>query len=283
MKNLLQVGMIVFAIALCDTASASVINLSNVPDLSQHSGAGWANYCAPTSGANVAYYHGQTYGSLVPGDAFPFSSTSAANNIIAGPASPPPLGGSMAFHMNTLTSVGTTGNDLRDGLDLYMENNWDATVGGTDWTTTYHSAAAMGGAAFWNLLVSEITNGNPAILLIDWAAGAPGGYDLPDEGTGNTAGSAISHAVTMTGFNNNVPSVPIMNINDPANNGGGAHAFGGEGAAYVVTVNAGNITFSIGGSTARVYGAVTTNIPAPGAAALLLLSGLVGGTRRRRR
>lgn len=282
MKNLLRVGTIVTAISAGGTASATIINLSNVPDLSQHSGVSWVNYCAPTAGANVAYYHGQTYSSLVPGDSFPFSSTSVANNIIAGASSPPPLFGSMAFHMNTSVNSGTTGNNLRDGLDQYMENNWDATNGGTDWTTTYHSAAALGGTAFWNLLVSEITNGNPTILLIDWAGGAPGGYDLPDEGTGSTAGSAISHAVTMTGFNTNNPLVPIMNINDPANNGGGVHAFGGEGAAYVLTVNTFDLMFTLGGSTAIVYGAVTTNIPSPGAFALLLLSGCVGSRRRRR-
>ena len=280
MNSYLRVGAIVAVAALGYSASGTIINLSNVPDFSQHSGAGWANYCAPTTGTNVAYYFGQTYGGLVPGDTFPFGTSSVADGIIAGASSPPPIVGSMANRMGTSVIGGTTGNNLRDGLDLYLEDNWDSTPAGTDWTTTYHDAAALTGAGFWTLLQNEIANGSGVILLIAWTGVVPIGYDVPEDyAAGIGANDAMGHAVTMTGFNTNAS--PIMHINDPANNGG-IHNFPGEGAAFSVTVDPTSLLITLGGQTATIYGAVTTNIPGPGALSLLALGGLIAASSRRR-
>ncbi|MCZ6834164.1 MAG: hypothetical protein O7G85_00165 [Planctomycetota bacterium] len=281
MNSYARVGAIFAMAGFVAPASGTIINLSNVPDLSQHSGGSWANYCGPTNGSNVAYYFGQTYSGLVPGDTFPFASSSAADAIIAGASSPPPVLGSMAQRMSTTVAGGTTGNNLRDGLDLYLEDNYDATPGGTNWTTDYHDAAGLTGSGFWALLQNEIANGSGIILLIAWTGGIPGGYDVPEDySAGISATSAMGHAVTMTGFDTNI--TPFMHINDPANNGGSAHNFGGEGAAYGVTINPTSLGITLSGSNATIYGAVITNIPTPGAMSLLGLAGLFTLRRRRR-
>ena len=164
-----------------------------------------------------------------------------------------------------------------------MENNWDLTAGGTDWDTRYFDASILGGSAFWNDLQSELSDGSGVILLIAWFAGAPAGYETPDGYAPNVQPeSALGHAVTMTGFNTDLPT-HTLSINDPANNASSLHNWPGEGAAYAVTVNSFDISITLAGSGATIYGAVVTNIPGPGALSLLALSGMLAAPLRRRR
>lgn len=291
MKNLSRSMLMVAVIAAGGTAVGDIVDLTGVPDLSQHavtSPTAWANYCAPTAGANVAYYFGQTYSNLLVGDSLP-GSTSGANNIIAGGGLLPPGPGSMADLMVTSLTGGTTANNLRTGLDAYLENRWDNTFGGSDWNTVYLESQSLtgGGTEFWGQLQTEISNGSGVILLIAWiGVSPPEGYDLPDGYDGSTtASSALGHAVTMNGYNTDLIT-PTMTIRDPANNGGGSHTFSPTLSADTFQVNVSgtsDITIDYGGgSIATIYGAVFTNIPSPGALSLLLVSGLLARRRRQR-
>lgn len=270
------VGTYLVACAVSAQVQGTIVNLSGVPDLSQHADIPWNNYCAPTSGANVAYYFGQTYSNLQQG--YLSGDAGGAAVIIDGIA-----GNSMVNFMGTTTSGGTTGSGVLNGLDTYLENNWDLAAGGTDWNTQYLDANILGGSTFWNNLQTEISNGSGVILLIAWFGGAPAGYETPDGYTpGVLQTSTLGHAVTMTGFDTTSPT-NTLSINDPANNGGGAHNWPGEGAAYGVTINPSDISIILGGSGATIYGAVVTNIPGPGALTLLALSGLIAASSGRRR
>ena len=82
----------------------------------------------------------------------------------------------------------------------------------------------------------------------------------------------------MVGFD--TTTIDEVAINDPGNNAG-AHTWGGETAFYAVTTNANDLTITLGGSQATIYGAVITT-PAPGAGVLLGLAALLSFRRRRR-
>jgi hypothetical protein len=288
MKPIIKTLMAVLLLPVA-TAEASVATIANVPDSSQHANAGWSNYCAPTCGGDVVYYFSNTYASLRQGNPYGPGALadSGATAIIGGnaPGSPPPPAGSLAQRMGTTLAGGTTAVGLMTGLDGYLEDNWDATVGGNDWNTIYISPGGpggMGGATFWQTLQNETDAGSGIVLCIAWQQGVPGApYDVPDPYSGSDSPeSAIGHAVVMVGYNTN-GAIPIVSINDPANNAG-IHNWAGEYANYNLGVGANSLTIQLGGVQGTIYGAVITNIPSPGALALLGLAGLFGKSRRRR-
>ncbi|MCK4873006.1 MAG: hypothetical protein KAS72_09800 [Phycisphaerales bacterium] len=267
------------------SASGAVATLPNVPDFSQHANAAWVNYCAPTCGGDVAYYFSNTYAQLRQGNAW--GNNNGATGIIGGLNPPPPPPASMAGLMGTSTQWGTTAMAMTVGLDTYMEDNWDGVVGGADWITAYiptnPAQGGPGGPAFWAILQNEINLGSGIILTIAWMNGNPTdpAYDIPEDYMPDTDPyGSIGHAVTMVGYNTDaVPSQ--LAINDPANNAG-VHNWGGETAWYNINVGANNLTIgNLGGVQATIYGAVITNIPAPGTAVLLAL-GVATAWRRRR-
>ncbi|MHC4447528.1 MAG: hypothetical protein ACYSXF_07095, partial [Planctomycetota bacterium] len=200
---------------LAATAQGAIVTLPNVPDFSQHFNIVWANHCAPTAGTDVAYYFGNTYAGLWQGNAWGpgVAADNGATTIIGGlggpPNPPPPPAGSMAFLMGTTNAAGTTPMGMTLGLDTYMENHWDGMVGGNDWSTLWWPAnqplgGGIGGPAFWALLQNEISQGSGIVLAIQWFPPAnpvyetPNGY-MPEWGP-NTA---MGHAVTMVGYDNN--------------------------------------------------------------------------------
>jgi hypothetical protein len=283
-----------YAVAFLAVASLSggvrgdIVTLNNVPDFSQHANAGWSNYCAPTNGANLAYYFGQSGFSMLlqgnpigPGAAADFGATT----IIGGtqPGSPPPPAGSMAQRMNTSLQLGTTAFDIVVGLDGYFEDNWDGIAGGLDWITTYHDAAMLGGSTFWNILQSEINAGSGIILTIAWPFGVPSQpWDTPKNYFPNIGPNAfLGHAVTMTGYDND-PLNPKLIMNDPANNSG-VHNWPGESASYAVNIGLSDLSFTITpGDLASVYGAVIIRpIPGPGGLAVIAVGVVIGARRRR--
>lgn len=260
-----NVSAAVCTIAIC--ASAHGAHIIGVTDLAQDR-MGWFNYCAPTNGANLAYYYAQFYpglaGAMTPAD---------ADNMI----------NDMASRMGTSHQFGTTAMDLVMGLDGYLEDNWDAISGGTDWNTQYLDSAALGGAGLLTAVDSALAAGDGVILLIAWKGGLPvdPAYQFPDSYDGGTMmGDPIGHAVALTGTL--LGPFPVVEINDPANNAG-VHSFATENMPYDVTLNAFDWTLAppMGGATATVYGAVTTSIPSPGALTMLGL-GLVFVVRRHR-
>jgi hypothetical protein len=273
------------------TAEGAIVTLANVPDFSQHANAQWANHCAPTAGTDVAYYFGNTYPLLLQGN--PWGPGAAADNGattiiggLGGPPPPPPPAGSMAALMGTTNATGTTAMGMTLGLDAYMENNWDNIMGGAHWSTAFWPSnpafGGVGGAGLWAILQNEINQGSGVVLAIAWFAGSPAGYDTPDAyNPEEDPYAGMGHAVTLVGYDNNPQQFRIQ-INDPANNALGAHAWGGEYAWYNLTVNPNDLTINIGGFVATVYGAAVTNIPEPGTLALLGVGALVAAGRRRR-
>lgn len=258
-------------LALPAAASAGIVSLNGVPDFSQHANAGWRNYCAPTSGADVAYYFSAAYPLL--GGAW--GDNNAATTIIGGLNPPPPPPASMAGLMGTTLNRGTTVVGCVNGLDAYLENNWDNTPGGTDWDTFFLPSnpffGGPGGAEFWSILQSEIDNGSGIILAIAWMQGNPvdQAYDVPDDYTPDEYPDAsMGHAVVLVGYDSD-DQAPRLQINDPANNVG-VHNWNGEYAWYNVNVGPNYLTLNnVGGVQATIYGAIITNIPAPGTLALL--------------
>ncbi|HHN78058.1 MAG TPA: hypothetical protein ENK11_05210 [Phycisphaerales bacterium] len=267
--------LILFAALCVPAADGAAVNLSGVPDFSQHADGAWRNYCMPTNGANMAYYFAQTYPSLggpLPPD--PLADVQATSVI----------GMDLAVRMGTTNSGGTTAAGAVAGLDSYLEDTWDLTPGGADWDTFYRDAAAEGGTAFWQNIQNDISNMSGVILIIGWDPNAlptAEGYDLPDGYDGSTGlNAAIGHAVTMTGFS--TIGGASLSVNDPANNSG-AHNWAGENASFGVNVRASDLELlsPMGGTTAYVVGAVVTNIvPAP---APVFLFGMMcaAGARRR--
>ncbi|MFG0258610.1 MAG: hypothetical protein ACF8GE_11970 [Phycisphaerales bacterium JB043] len=254
---------------ICVASSAHAGSLSGLPDLAQDRFS-WTNYCAPTTGADLAYYYSQVYSSLVPGN-----TASDADTVI----------GDMATRMGTTFSGGTTVNGLVGGLDSYLEDNWDSITGGTHWNTQYLDGSTLGGAGLFNAVDNAINAGDGVILLIAWNSGLPTDpvYHTPDGYDGSTGVTdPIGHALAL---NSTTPGpTNFIGVNDPANNAG-THSFTAENAPYGLTINAFDWTLNtpMGGATATVYGAVTTSIPTPGAVVLLGCAGLVCGARRRAR
>ena len=254
------------SVLLVSSAHAGV--LTGVTDFAQDR-LTWNNYCAPTTGADVAYYYAQIFSSLTPGN-----TSGDADTVIA----------DMATRMGTTNPGGTTVNGLVAGLDSYLEDNWDSITGGTHWSTTYLSGASLGGAGLYSAVDSAINNGDGVILLIAWKTGLPidPNYHLPNGYDGSTGlGDPMGHAVALTSTLPNIAINKFITINDPANNAG-THSFLTESTSFGVTVNALDWTLNtqMGGAIATIYGAVTTSIPAPGALSVFGLAFLTRGRRR---
>ncbi|MFG0252708.1 MAG: C39 family peptidase, partial [Phycisphaerales bacterium JB038] len=228
------------------------------------------------------YYFSPTYASL----AGVWGDNNAATSIIGGLAPPPPPAGSMAALMGTTLNSGTTVAGCVNGLDAYLENNWDSVNGGNAWNTLYLPSnpfwGGPGGAAFWSILQTEIDNGSGVILAIAWMQGNPTdpAYDTPDDYIPDEyPDAAMGHAVVLVGYDNDAVN-PRLQLNDPANNAG-MHNWAGEYAWYNVNVGANYLTLNnLGGVQATIYGAIITNIPAPATAALLA-AGMACLLRRR--
>lgn len=211
--------------ASAQPAQPAQFQLNSVPDFSQYHNAAWRNYCAPTSGADWVYHFANTYPALRQGN--PVGPGGAADNgvdaIIAG--NPPPAVGSLAQLMGTTLNGGTTLLGCANGLDAYLEAN-DGLAGNANWNTSMVLLANYPGPSainFFTALQQTLAAGGGVILAIGWNNGNPGGYDIPDGYVpGDSAGSAVGHAVAMTGYNTVVinPAPPTVSINDPANNWG---------------------------------------------------------------
>ncbi len=225
--------------AFCsDQALAVPVLLSGIRDLSQHDDSSFVNYCGPTAAANVVQYfrtlHGNNLLGVTPND------DAAANGLIGAPVglSPPhgtPAAGSLAARMSTSLRDGTTPNNLRDGLDSYLEDTHDGVVGGSDWDTqlllTQSAGGSLSGADFWSELQAAGNAGKGIILLIDWLPNpmSPPStlppesnddqeYD-PPESPGQGATVSIGHTVTMTGYELLGGSgLDTLYLNDSGNN-----------------------------------------------------------------
>ena len=146
MRSIMMTGLC--SVAIASSAHAGV--LTGVTDFAQDR-LTWNNFCAPTTGADVAYYYSQIFSSLTPGN-----TSGDADTVIA----------DMATRMGTTNSGGTTVNGLVAGLDSYLEDNWDSITGGTHWNTTYLSGASLGGAGLYSAVDSAINSGDGVILLL---------------------------------------------------------------------------------------------------------------------
>lgn len=282
-----------FAANTLPAATVTLTNVGDVPDFSQHNNVNWANYCAPTSAADLVYYFSQN-GFTALRQANPIGPSAVAdagaNSIVGGNVTipPDPIPGSLADRMSTSTTAGTTPANLRQGLDDYLEaNDGDASI---TWDTTLSfDSDFINGGAFYTFLQNQINDDNGVILLIDWQGPPPvtndeQDYDLPAEpGTGST--QSLSHAVAMVSYD---ASLSQIGVHDPANNlsfGAGIHDWTATADVFTVTPTATTIEIaSYNGALARVYGAVVTNpVPEPSSIVLLGIgiAGLLAGRRRR--
>lgn len=289
--------------ALAASAFAQPVLQPDVPDFSQFGNPNWRNYCVPTTGMDVVFHFGFTLPNMGLTQGVLSGQSSLLTPLIGDPfpGTEPPPPGSMADLMGTTFAAGTTPANLRGGLDNYLEDRWDGTPGGADWTTDLilsdPAASGPGGMGFWNELQTRLSAGHGVILLIHWLGALPNTnvYNVPGFGQGDEGyqellsdpnllidpNLAIGHAVTMTGFD---ALTQELFINDPADNMPigvqDNHNWSNQNLLSPVTINANNISIPLGGTTATIYGAVTTLIPAPGAGAILALAFLAGGRRR---
>lgn len=265
-------------------AQPAQFQVNGVPDFSQNHNAAWRNYCAPTVGADWAYYFSGTYPSLRQGNPVgPGGAADAGVDGIIGGV--PPAAGTIAQLMGTTTNGGTTLANCANGLDSYLEAN-DGVAGNANWNTTGVLRAgfqAPSGQNFLTALELALSNGSGVILAVAWPNGAPGGYEIPDNYDPTNENGPMGHALALTGYNN---ANLTISVNDPANNAGSAHNWPGENLVANLIVGANGLPnflgIMVGGVRGDIYGAVITSpVPTPGSGALFVLGATLLLRRKR--
>lgn len=257
-----------FGLLLVAGSLLSASPATAMPDLSQYADPSWLYYCAPTSGANVAYELG--FGGA-PGDAP--TATAIINDL--------------ASKMNTnVGSNGTSHTDLRDGLDLFLETA-SGNPAGNVWNTQLFLTASQpgGGNDMWNIIIAALGAGGEGVLILDWPGSPPNGPEGQEAYEDPGIAGRVTHAVSLDGFT--AGGSESLSFMDPGNNI--AHVFppvtADSSPIFRDSTKLELTQFPGGGGNpvvANVVGVVTTIMPEPATAALLVVGVLtaIGAGRR---
>ena len=151
------------------------IQLSDVPDYSQHAGRLWQNYCAPTAMANAITYMFETHPVLAM-QSRQLKTDDQITSLIAGEASPPPRSGSLAALMKSDAEAGTSALTVASGTQAYLGLQTSPNV--VTWQVRYvtygqdvsdgFSEVLAGPDEFFKQVITDLAAGCGIVLTIFW-------------------------------------------------------------------------------------------------------------------
>ncbi|MBC8234167.1 PEP-CTERM sorting domain-containing protein [bacterium] len=234
--------------ALFWITEASALPLSyqklGVPDFSQLADPAWGNsYCAPTAAANSVWYFGE-HGFPLLNQGFAWGDNAGAGTVIS----------DLGTDMNTDPWGGTSATNIRDGWQTYLDRYYPTpTIPYFQTELVWASDFANGGTGLWEYMKEELYRCEDVMPLVLWDGGG-------------------GHAITMVGWDSS-----NIYINDPWNNPGNQHNWGGEYLGVTTTVTSGGIGVSWGTGTGTIAGAVVSSPVIPEPTTIILMGcGLIG-------
>jgi len=204
--------------------SASVPRRLDAPDLSQHRYEGWQNYCAPTAAASIVFGCAMTSPELAL--RFPrgpsASSDRLVDELIAGVAAPPPHADSLASHMTSSPTYGTSTGGLELGVRQFLESR----IPSADWEVAWHDVATVGSAPdIVELVIGVVADGGGLVMGVIWDGDGPDanhGDNADDTGQADgrrtPPGDARTRGATQPRGNRGLPGVLPADA-DPGLNG----------------------------------------------------------------